>query len=390
MNGIHNEVMVSSLLSLLLMWSPGLQHDHGAAHVQTTVKFSHYEAELRIPDEGLFAGEEIDIEFRVTDTREKDPNEVGFKGVGAIKATAEITMPSMPGMPSASPKVHREGVPGEYGIEAFFPHGGPYKIALRLVMPDGSQHDVAFNVNVKDERGTATARLPYYLKIVGTEGWRAGQKRDLRLRVVNSKTGAVQANFDIAHEQKFHLLIASKDLNWFRHEHPVMAADGTWSLPFTFPAGGDYWIYGDVAPSGQGSRVLIAKLSVKGPKPTWSPRIATNRRAADGGLVAELFTTEAIEVGKSTVVGVRLTSQGMPAGDTVPWLGAAGHMMIFHQDGRTVVHSHPSEDAASAALVKKGTIQFSARFPKAGLYKVYVQAMWHGKVRTLGFGLRVK
>ncbi len=382
--------MVSPLLCALVTLLSAPQHSPEGLPDKTKVQFGSYQAELRVPPEGLFAGEETDIEFRVTDTREKDPVEDGFKGVGAIQATAEITMPSMPGMPSAKPKVHREGVPGDYSIEAFFPHGGSYQIKLQLKMPDGSEHEASFSVTVKDERSNTVVRLPYYLKIVGTTGWKADQERTLNLRVINSKTGLTNKAFDVAHEQRFHLLIASKDLNWFRHEHPVMASDGTWSLPFTFPAGGDYWIYGDVAPSGEGSRVLIAKLTVAGSKPTWGTRIPMNTRASDGGLTAVLFKTEPIEIGKSTVLGVRLTSRGRPAGDTVPWLGAAGHMMIFHQDGKTVVHSHPSEDEGSHALVKQGTIEFSARFPKAGLYKVYVQALWHGKVRTFGFGLEVK
>lgn len=81
---------------------------------------------------------------------------------------------------------------------------------------------------------------------------------------------------------------------------------------------------------------------------------------------------------------------GKPAGDTVKWLGAAGHMMIFHQDGQTVVHSHPAEDKESEALVKEGVVHFSGRFPKPGVYKVYAQFDWHGAVRTLGFAIEVK
>lgn len=81
---------------------------------------------------------------------------------------------------------------------------------------------------------------------------------------------------------------------------------------------------------------------------------------------------------------------GKPAGDTVKWLGAAGHMMIFSKDGQTVVHSHPAESAANETLVKRGIIQFNARFPKPGMYKVYAQFDWRGSVRTLGFAIEVK
>lgn len=365
-----------------------------AAKVVTNVKFGKYEAVLRVPEDGLFAQEEIDVEFRVVDTTAKDPVEEGFKGVGAIEATAVMTMPSMPGMPEAKPEVHREGVPGDYGVVLYFPHGGDYKIALTLNIPGQGKHDIAFVVDVKDERpASASKPQPYKLEVVAWPAHAmAGQPTSLKMHVVDTKTGKPQTAFDVAHEKLFHLLLASKDLNWFLHEHPEMAKDGTWSIPITFPAGGDYWIYGDVAPSGKGSRVLITKVSVMGDKPTWDTKLTLTNVATDGGLKGELSTREPIAVGRKATILVKLTDAktGAAAGDTVKWLGAAGHMMIFHQDGQTVVHSHPAEDAESEAQVKQGFVHFSGRFPKPGLYKVYAQFDWRGAVRTLGFAIEVK
>lgn len=362
--------------------------------VVTKVKFGKFEAELRVPEEGLFAQEEIDVEFRVVDTTAKDPVEEGFKGVGAIEVTAIMTMPSMPGMPEAKPEVHREGVPGDYGVVLFFPHGGDYKIALALNIPGQGKHDIAFVVDVKDERpASSTKAQPYTLEVVDWPAHaEAGKPTALKMRVVDTKSGKAQTAFDIAHEKHFHLLLASKDLNWFLHEHPEMSSDGTWSIPITFPAGGDYWIYGDVAPSGKGSRVLITKVSVHGDKPSWDTKLTLTNVATDGGLRGELSTREPIVVGRKSNLLVKLAdaNTGAAAGDTVKWLGAAGHMMIFHQDGQTVVHSHPAEDAESEAQVKQGLVQFSGRFPKPGLYKVYAQFDWRGSVRTLGFAIEVK
>ncbi len=362
--------------------------------VVTNVKFGNYVAVLRVPEEGLFAQEEVDVEFRVTDTTAKDPVEEGFKGVGGIEATAVVTMPSMAGMPEAKPEVHREGVPGDYGIVLYFPHGGDYKIDLTLIFPGKGEQKIAFLVDVMDERpASASKPQPYQLKVVDWPSQAmAGQPANLKMQVIETKTGKVQNAFDEAHTKHFHLLLASKDLNWFLHEHPEMAKDGTWSIPITFPAGGDYWIYGDVAPSGKGSRVLIAKVSVHGDKPTWDTKLTLTNVATDGGLRGELMTREPIAVGRNATILVKLTDArtGAAAGDTVKWLGAAGHMMIFHQDGQTVVHSHPAEDGDSEAQVRQGMVHFTGRFPKPGLYKVYAQFDWRGSVRTLGFAIEVK
>lgn len=357
------------------------------------VKFGKYEAVLRVPEEGLFAQEEVDVEFRVVDTTVKDPVEEGFKGVSAITAKGVVTMPSMAGMPEAKPEIHREGVPGDYGIVLYFPHGGAYKIALNLDIPGQGKHDIAFTVDVKDERPASANKVqPYRLEVVEWPAQaKAGQAVPLKLRVIDTKANSPQKAFDVAHEMQFHLLLASKDLNWFLHEHPVMDENGTWSIPITFPAGGDYWIYGDVAPSGKGSRVLITKVTVQGDKPTWDTNLTLSKVASDGGLKGELMTRD-IQVGRMATLIVKLTDEktGQTAGDTVKWLGAAGHMMIFHQDGQTVVHSHPAEDEENEAQVKQGMVHFTGRFPQPGLYKVYAQFDWRGAVRTLGFAIEVK
>jgi hypothetical protein len=357
------------------------------------VRFDKYQANLRVPSEGLSAGEEIDVEFRVVDTTQKDPIEDGFKGVGAISATAVLTMPSMPGMPKAIPKVHREGVPGDYGIELFFPHGGDYRIDLDLKIPNAGQYRIAFLVEVADERRNRVPRpQPYSLRVMDfPSSPKANQPTPLRMQVLDRKTSKPVTKFDVAHEKEFHLLIASRDLNWFLHEHPEMQPDGTWEIPITFPAGGDYWIYGDVAPAGQGSRVLISKVSVDGPPPTWSTTLAIKSIADDGDLRGMIRTLEPIQVGKSSTIQVKLFDRktGKPAVDTVPWLGAAGHLMIIHQDGQTIVHSHPSEDESSLQLVKRGIIRFTGRFPRPGLYKAYAQFDWKGQIKTLGFGIKV-
>lgn len=360
----------------------------------TSVRFGKYLAELRIPDGGLNAGEELDLEFRVTDTTQKDPVESGFKGVGAIQATAEMSMPAMPGMPNATPNVHREGVPGDYGIEVFFPHGGEFQVDLLLQIPNDGTHKVSFIVPVQDERVNKTAPVqPFVLKVVDwPKSAKANEINTLKLKVVNSKTGAVQTLFDEAHTKNFHLLLLSKDLGWFLHEHPTMAPDGTWSVPIRFPAGTQYWVYGDVAPRGKGSRLLLTSVKVGGPKPTWSRKLVLTRQATDGNLKGVLSPLAPIQVGKSATLQIKLldAKTGSPVTDTEEWLGAAGHLMIFHESGQTAVHSHPLENAENKRLVSRGIIRFSARFPRAGKYKAYAQFQWKGSVHTLPFALEVR
>lgn len=357
------------------------------------VKFGQYQAELRIPEGGLFAQEQVDVEFRIVDTTKKDPVEEGFKGVGAIDASGTVTMPSMPGMPTVKLDVHREGVPGDYGMVLFFAHGGQFKIDLNLKIPGETPKQIAFMVDVKDERPTTKAVQPFKLNLIQMSLMaQAGKPTTLALQVVDTKTNKVQTSFDTAHERKFHLLIASKDLNWFRHEHPVMDSDGIWRLKQTFPAGGEYWIYGDVAPTGKGSRVLITKIKVSGPKPSWNTNLVLSSVGIDQGLKGVISTQGPIKVGQSTQVMIKLFDfKGrIPASITETYLGAVGHLMIFSKDGQTAVHSHPVENKETERLSKQGVVKFTARFPKSGLYKAYAQFKWRGAVRTIPFTIEVK
>ncbi|MGG2362743.1 hypothetical protein ACE4Z5_28010, partial [Salmonella enterica] len=79
--------------------------------------------------------------------------------------------------------------------------------------------------------------------------------------------------------------------------------------------GGQYWVYGDVAPSGKGSRVLISKVSVMGDKPTWDTTLRLSRTAMDEGLKGELSTLEPIQIGRRATIQVNLfdAGSGQPA-----------------------------------------------------------------------------
>lgn len=366
-----------------------------ASDAPTSLKVGKYVVELWPPEDGVFAGEELDIEFGVFDSTKKE-KDGGLAGVPDVAAKAVVTMPSMEGMPEQRPNIHQEGRAGVQGLEVFFPHGGEYQIDLTLTPKGGQPLKTSFKVNVKDERpADATRKAPYELQVVDFPAHAMpGEPVDLKLRVVDTKTGEPVRKFDVAHEKEFHLLIASKDLTQFMHEHPEMEADGTWIYRATFPAGGDWWVYGDVAPAGKGSRILVQKIAVHGDPPKGAGMAATNRGPfTHEGLMGRIEPLESpIPIGKMTTIRVRLTdaATGKPVGDTEPYLGAAGHLMIIHEDGSTVVHSHPKHDAETDALVKKGEVLFTGRFPKAGKYIAYAQFQRGGKIKTLGFALEVK
>ena len=324
----------------------------------------------------------------MADTTRKDPIE-GFAGVTAANPSATVTMPEMSGMPVQRPNVHREGVPGDYGLELYFPHGGAYKIGLRLAPTGGAPTYAAFTVSVKDADARKARLSPFRVRLIDPPV-KSGAVR-LRLAIKDAKTNQIVRRFDVAHTKLIHLVLASKDLGWFAHEHPTQEPDGSFVWSGRLLAGGDYLVFADVAPKDRGSQVLGTTLHLSGPPAAWSKALVPSRRATVGGIAATLGNAP-IPVGRSTELTFRLkdAATGQPVGDLQPYLGANGHLMIVHQDGASFVHSHPAEDAQSMALARRGVVRFNARFPRAGTYKAWAQFQRRGRVVTLPFVVQAR
>ncbi|MFM7322447.1 MAG: FixH family protein [Armatimonadota bacterium] len=359
-----------------------------------TKRVGAYDVTLRVPADGVFAGEPIDIEYRVSDPSRTDPV-LGPLGVVKVAAKAVVTMPEMAGMPEQRPKIHTEGVPGDYGIECFFPHGGGYRIDLTLSVPgETAPLRTFFLVDVLDaeaRKGRKPAPPPYRVEVETVGEARAGEPVDLVFRIRETKTKAVVSQFDVAHTKLFHLLMTSTDLAWFAHEHPEASDGGVFRHRRVFPHGGTFRIFADVAPRGAGSQILSTTVRVSGPAPKpVAPTPGDVRNTVDG-ISARVGGTANPPIGKSVPITFVLTraEDGRPVTDLEQYLGAYGHLMIIHEDGATVVHSHPAEDEAGLALSRSGTVVFNARFPKPGIYKAWGQFQRAGAVVTIPFVFRV-
>jgi hypothetical protein len=383
---------------------------------ETKQQAGGYAVTLRLPSEGLVAGEEMQVEFRLEDERgSQGPQPVRF-----ARVRAAVDMPSMPTMPPFDEIAHDEGVPGEYGAHPTFAHGGEYRLTLTMLPPDQQPAGVSppnpapftvqFRLQVADPRDPPAAvgrpAIKHFgLQVKPAQPPVAGQPVELNVAVLNHflpqrqpggglkvGDGPVQ-EFDLVHERPLHLFFVREDLGAFAHEHPDPGERGAFRLQFTFPTPGLYRVFADVAPHHAGSQILMDEIMVEGTPPP--PADLTQVLAAQPSpLVATLDDLniewkwpQPLPDRRTSIVSARLrTPSGGAVSDLQPYLGAMGHLMLVHEDGVTFVHCHPDEREKPVADAT--VVPFLARFPKPGLYRGWGQFQRGGKVLTTDFVVR--
>jgi hypothetical protein len=371
-----------------------------------TERAGPYEVTLHAPAGGLFAGEEMELEFRVVDTRAAAP-EGGPAPVLFAQLHCEVDMPSMPSMARFDEIAHREGVPGVYGVHPTFPHGGDYRFCISLLPPSeqiamtprpDAPFTVEFPLEVRDasERRSRSRVQPYFLDFTTSGAPVAGQPADLELRVrlTNSPDLREAVDFDLVHERPMHLFVVRKDLAYFAHEHPELVAPGVFRLRTAFPAPGVYRLFADVAPRDAGSQVLAAEISVEPgtadpPPPSPAPAGAVLSAEAEGVHVEMAPPAGGIPAGRTVTVETRLSGPGgRPIDDLELWLGALGHLLLVSRNGETFAHAHPDE--REPGVGRGGRIPFLVRLPAPGIYKGWLQFQRGGKVFTAEIALEAK
>ncbi len=222
---------------------------------------------------------------------------------------------------------------------------------------------------------------------------RAGSLVRLRFRVGHPDSGETVAGFEVVHDKRYHLFVASQDLEHLAHIHPEQQPDGTWTIEHTLPQPGYYRLYSDFLPRG-GTPQIIARTLVtagfEGDLTSSLPRLQPDRelhKTVGGTRVQLTLEPDVIVAGRLTKLKYRLTSGGVPVTDLEPYLGAWGHTLVLSEDALEYVHAHPIEYLPADASAPRGgpDVTFDALFPKPGRYRIWTQFQRRGEVSTVSF-----
>jgi len=209
---------------------------------------------------------------------------------------------------------------------------------------------------------------------------RPGEQVELLFRIKDPKTGALVSRFEVVHEKLFHMFIVSQDLEFFLHDHPVMAEDGAFHYQGVLPKAGMYRLLADCYPT-RGTPQLTAKtifvpggqLQPAHPEPNLATKHTEN-------MEVELTSEPRVPLaGFKTMLFFHLK----PAEGLEQYLGAWAHMLAASDDLIDLIHTHPF-------LADGGPqVQFNVIFPRARTYRLWVQFERKGVVNTAIFTVPV-
>src|SRR5262249_13655377 len=91
-----------------------------------------------------------------------------------------------------------------------------------------------------------------------------GEDASLTFRVEDPATGKPVQEFEVMHERLYHLFVVSQDMQFFRHVHPEIQADGSLNLPVKFPHTGMYRILSDFYPKGGTPQLIASTMMISG------------------------------------------------------------------------------------------------------------------------------
>ena len=230
--------------------------------------------------------------------------------------------------------------------------------------------------------GVTSAEGGYLLTPIAApvEVSRAG---DLSFRILDAD-GQALTSFTTSHEKQLHLIVVRTDGTQFRHVHPTMDNNGTWSLPWKWSEAGTYRVYTDFVPETDGLAepvTLTRTVEVAG---EFTPVVPapTNTANVDGYTV-EL--TGDVTAESSSELTFAVSKDGKPVTGLEPYLGAFGHLVALRDGDLAFLHVHPEGDEPTEGETAGPDVGFVAHLPTPGRYFLFLDFQVDGTVHSAPF-----
>ena len=207
------------------------------------------------------------------------------------------------------------------------------------------------------------------------------------------------------HERLMHLIVVSQDLRHFSHVHPEHAGDGRYRVSDLLPSAGKYLLFDEFVTSDGATQIerhLVSTADAPDHPAALTPDLGTPQEA-EGLTVVMTATAKVRRRGPSTFT-LLVNRDGKPVTDLEPYLGAPCHVVLVSADTRQFAHTHGDLPGAAASTGANGMagmamppppaqfgprLEFTHTFMQAGLYRMWAQFGYQGKVVTVGYNVQV-
>jgi hypothetical protein len=194
---------------------------------------------------------------------------------------------------------------------------------------------------------------------------------------------------DFVEEQTklLHLYVVRDDYQDFRHLHPVLADDGTWTARVDLGAPGRYRVVAEFQPAAEedGDHVVLGEETLVPGE--WQPQPVAVATTATDGLVT---VTAPSRLNAGADEGFTLTVSDGDRGvlNLGTYLGSYAHLTGFDVDTGAFVHAHP---LGAPEVTEEGSdLQFHTVIERPGDYVLFVQVRVDGFVHTVPVSTTVR
>lgn len=207
----------------------------------------------------------------------------------------------------------------------------------------------------------------------------------IKFKIHDSEAHQMIGDSDLAisHEKKLHLIIYDFSLNEFQHIHPEF--DGAdWKASVQLNVDGNYWMWAQGELVSDGTEFSSpTKISVIGGRPAWPlPPALVDTRSGASGLSQINLSLNRLRAGRMAMLDLKMSRTDGSTVQLTPYLGAFAHVIATADDGDSLIHVHPEGKGPAQGMLH-------VTFPSAGLYRLWVQFIDGGILKTIPISVQV-
>ncbi len=185
-----------------------------------------------------------------------------------------------------------------------------------------------------------------------------------------------ERDLKITNTKMMHFIAYDTSRNEFNHVHP--AFDGrVWNVDLNLLVNGEYffWVQSQLLDGTDFS--VFAKAQVLNGKPMLPVTPLLDTRSASDGMTTLTLDNSNLKAGTQAMLTYKVSRLDGKAALITPYLGSIAHVIAVSPDADELIHVHPM------AMNDPNSGMIHATFPTAGDYRIWVQLMDQGELKTI-------